>query len=53
MGQDEDLSEDLCGNPSCECHPKSGQDYCSEDCEKNATAPDHVCKCGHEHCPES
>ena len=53
MGLDGALSEDLCGNPSCECHPKLGEDYCSADCEKNATAPDHVCKCGHDKCEGS
>ena len=51
--QEPALSEDLCGNPSCECYPKAGKDYCCEACQKNATNPDHVCECGHPHCGEA
>ena len=53
QGENSVLSEELCGNPSCECHPQLGKDYCSEGCHLNATEPDHVCQCGHKQCSEA
>lgn len=32
--QEPALSDELCGNPSCECYPQLGKDYCCEACQK-------------------
>ena len=39
-----------CKHPNCSCHVKSGESYCSAQCEASAQTPDIDCKCNHPGC---
>jgi len=42
-----------CAHPSCNCHAREGNEYCSVYCEGAGTAPDIQCGCGHTECSGS
>ncbi len=48
--QTQTQSKDKCAHPSCRCHARAENKYCSTYCEGEAETADILCNCGHPAC---